>query len=31
MMVKDHKKDIGEFEREASKGKDAEVRNFATR
>lgn len=28
-MVKDHEKDIKEFEKAANKGKDAEVKNFA--
>src|SRR5215212_3687419 len=29
MMVKDHKKDVGEFEKEASRGMDADIKAFA--
>src|SRR5712692_6053174 len=28
-MVKDHKKDVKEFQKEATKGKDADLRNWA--
>ncbi len=30
LMVKDHKKDIEKFEKEANKGEDAELKNFAS-
>lgn len=30
MMVKDHKKDVSEFEQEAKTGKDSQVRTFAS-
>jgi putative membrane protein len=30
-MVKDHQKDVKEFQKEASKAKDADVRNFAAK
>jgi putative membrane protein len=29
MMVKDHKKDVGEFEKEAARGMDADIKAFA--
>jgi putative membrane protein len=29
MMLKDHKKDVAEFEKEASKGKDSSLKSFA--
>jgi putative membrane protein len=31
MMVKDHKKDVAEFQKESTRGADAEVKSFATR
>jgi putative membrane protein len=31
MMVKDHKKDVGEFQKESMRGADADVKSFATR
>jgi putative membrane protein len=31
MMVKDHKKDVGEFQKESARGADADVKSFATR
>jgi putative membrane protein len=31
MMVKDHKKDVGEFQKESTSGADAEIKSFATR
>ena len=31
MMVKDHKKDVGEFQKESARGADADVKAFATR
>jgi putative membrane protein len=31
MMVKDHKKDVAEFQKESTRGADAEVKGFATR
>jgi putative membrane protein len=31
MMVKDHKKDVGEFQKESTRGADADVKSFATR
>jgi putative membrane protein len=30
MMVKDHKKDVGEFQKEASRGMDADIKAFAS-
>lgn len=30
MMVKDHKKDVGEFQKESTRGADAEIKGFAT-
>jgi len=30
-MVKDHKKDVKEFEKQAKNAKDADVRNFASK
>ena len=30
-MVKDHKKDVKEFQKEATKGKDADLKNWASR
>ena len=29
-MVKDHKEDVGEFQKEANNGKDPDIKNFAT-
>ncbi len=29
MMLKDHKKDVGEFQKEASRGADADIKSFA--
>jgi putative membrane protein len=31
MMVSDHKKDVGEFQKESARGMDADVKSFATR
>jgi putative membrane protein len=31
MMVKDHRKDVGEFEKEAAGGMDADIKSFAAR
>jgi putative membrane protein len=31
MMVKDHKKDVGEFQKESTRGADADIKSFATR
>jgi putative membrane protein len=31
MMVKDHKKDVGEFQKESTRGTDADIKGFATR
>lgn len=31
MMVKDHKKDVGEFQKESTRGADADIKGFATR
>lgn len=31
MMLKDHKKDVAEFQRQSTKGRDADVRAFAAR
>jgi putative membrane protein len=31
MMVKDHKKDVGDFQKESTRGADADVKSFATR
>jgi putative membrane protein len=31
MMVKDHKKDVGEFQKESTRGADADVKSFAAR
>ena len=31
MMVKDHKKDVSEFQKESTRGTDAEIKSFATR
>jgi putative membrane protein len=31
MMVSDHKKDVGEFQKESTRGADADVKSFATR
>jgi putative membrane protein len=31
MMVKDHKKDVGEFQKESARGADADIKGFATR
>jgi putative membrane protein len=31
MMVKDHKNDVGEFQKESMRGADADVKSFATR
>jgi putative membrane protein len=30
-MVKDHKKDVGEFQKESARGTDADIKSFATR
>lgn len=31
MMVEDHKKDVGEFQKESTSGMDADIKSFATR
>ena len=31
MMVKDHKKDVAEFQKESTRGADADIKSFATR
>src|SRR5205085_12416343 len=31
MMLSDHKKDVGEFQKESTRGADADVKSFATR
>jgi putative membrane protein len=31
MMLKDHKKDVAEFQKEAARGADADIKSFATR
>ena len=31
MMVSDHKKDVGEFQKESARGADADIKSFATR
>jgi putative membrane protein len=31
MMVRDHKKDVGEFQKEAARGSDADIKSFASR
>lgn len=31
MMIKDHKKDVAEFQKEASKGMDVDIKSFASR
>lgn len=31
MMVKDHRKDVGEFQKESTRGADADIKGFATR
>ncbi|HVF42582.1 MAG TPA: DUF4142 domain-containing protein [Pyrinomonadaceae bacterium] len=31
MMVKDHKKDVGEFQKESARGADPDIKGFATR
>lgn len=31
MMVSDHKKDVGEFQKESTRGADADIKSFATR
>jgi putative membrane protein len=31
MMVKDHKKDVGEFQKESTRGADADIKGFAAR
>ena len=31
MMVKDHKKDVADFQKESMRGADADVKSFATR
>jgi putative membrane protein len=31
MMVSDHKKDVGEFQKESTRGADADIKGFATR
>jgi putative membrane protein len=31
MMVKDHKKDVGEFQKESTRATDADIKSFATR
>lgn len=30
MMVRDHRKDVSEFQKEANSGKDSDIKNFAS-